>query len=75
MTRWTPLGVPYAPAYRADYGATWTDITADPQGQTCRIVWNANTDLSYTVWRDGVVLATVSTMRKALAFVAAGGEA
>jgi len=75
MTRWTTRGVPFAPAYRADYTAAWTDLTADPQGRNHRIVWNANTDLSYTVWRDGVVLATVSTMNEALAFVAAGGEA
>jgi len=75
MTRWTTRGVPFAPAYRADYTAAWTDLTADPQDRTHRIVWDAAGDLTYSVWRDGVVLATVSTMNEALAFVAAGGEA
>jgi hypothetical protein len=70
MTRWTTHGVPFAPAYRADYTAAWTDLTADPQGRTHRIVWNADTDLRYSVQLDGVELSRHATMTAALSAVA-----
>ena len=73
--KWTSEGVPFAPAFRHDPQDRWAEICADPRGRTHRIVWNADTDMRFSVQLDGVELETFACMNDALAYVAGGSNA
>lgn len=66
----TYAAVPLAPNHRPDPDDRWADICSDRQGRTHRIVWNAQTDLLYSVQLDGVELGTFRTLSAALFAVA-----